>query len=76
MPVAPDEPYGEADVIELLHYGALLGLCGLAFLEGALLLALKRFHSGRLGIFLCVFSIGLPFAYQPVHTWVAVLASR
>lgn len=76
MPVAPGDPYGEADVLELLHYGVLLGLCGLALLEGILLVALKRFHLIRLGVILCVFSIGLAFAYQPVHTWVAVLATR
>ena len=76
MPVAPGDPYGEADVMELLHCGTLLGLCGLALLEGVLLLALKRFHLRRFGVFLCVFSIGLAFAYQPDHTWVAVLAAR
>lgn len=76
MPVAPGDPYGEADVLELLHYGVLLGLCGLALLEGIFLVALKRFHLGRLGALLCVFSIGLPFGYQPIHTWVAVWAAR
>jgi hypothetical protein len=76
MPVAPGNPYGEADVMELLHYQLLLVLCGLALLEGVLLLMLRRFHLGPLGAFLCAFGVGLPFAYQAVHRWVAALAAR
>lgn len=30
MPVTPGDPYGEVDVLELVHYGVLLVLSGLA----------------------------------------------
>jgi hypothetical protein len=76
MPVAPGEPYGEADVFELIHHGALLLLCGGALLEGVLLLLPTRFQLRRLGAFLCLVGVVLPLAYQPVHAWVAALAER
>ena len=40
MPVAPGEPYGEADVLELVHYGVLLMLSGLSVVQALVLLVL------------------------------------
>jgi hypothetical protein len=74
MPVTPGEPYGEADVLELFHYGALLVLSGLAVLQGLVLLVLGHFHLRRLGALLCLFGLALPFAYRPLHSWAATLA--
>ena len=61
MPVAPGEPYGEADVLELVYYGVLLILSVLVVARG---LAFILF--GRLQL--------RPFVYRPLHSWVASLA--
>jgi hypothetical protein len=74
MPVAPGEPYGEADVLELVHYGVLLILSGLVALQGLVLLIFGRFQLRPLAAFLCLFGLALPFAYRPLHSWVADLA--
>jgi len=74
MPVAPGEPYGEADVLELIHYGVLVIFSGLAVLQGFVLLVLGRFRLRRLAAFMCLFGLALPFAYRPLHSRVASLA--
>jgi hypothetical protein len=76
LPVAPGEPYGEADVLELVHYEALVVFSALAGLQGLLLLLLGRLQLRRLGALMCVFALTLPFAYRPIHGWVAAMASR
>jgi hypothetical protein len=76
MPVPPGEPYGEADVLELFHYGALLVLSGLAVSQGIVLLAFGRFRLRRVATFMCLFGLALPFAYRQLHGWVATLAAQ
>jgi hypothetical protein len=74
MPVAPGEPYGEADVLELVHYAVLLVLAGLVVLQGLFLLFFERFRLRPLAAFMCLFGLALPFVYRPLHSWVASLA--
>jgi hypothetical protein len=76
MPVAPGEPYGEADVLELFHYGALVALSGFAVFQGLALLFLGRFRLRRLAAFMCLFGLALPFVYRPLHRWTAILAAQ
>ena len=76
MPVAPGEPYGEGDVLELFHYGALLAFCGLAVLQGLVLLVLGRFDLRRLATFMCLFGLALPLVYRRLHSWIAALAAQ
>jgi hypothetical protein len=75
LPVAPGEPYGEADVLELAHDAALVVLCGLTVLQGLALLVLGRLELRRLGALLRLFGVALPFAHRLLRGWVAAPAA-
>jgi hypothetical protein len=76
MPVAPGDPYGEADVLELVHDGVVVVLSGLTLLQVFALLILGRFRVRRLAVFMCLFGLALRFAYRSLHDWIAALATR
>ena len=74
LPIAPDEPYGIADVLELFHAGTLLVLCGFVLVQGAILLVFARFGLRRLALVMVLLACALPVVYGKVHGWVARLA--
>ena len=74
MPVAPGEPYGEADVLELVYYGVLPILSVLVVARGLAFILFGRLQPRPFAAFMCVYGLALPFVYRPLHSWVASLA--
>jgi hypothetical protein len=72
LPLAPGDPYGIADILELVFWVVLVGTSTASALIGALLLGVRRWRSTRLGLGLLL----LGAASVPTYLWLHRLAAR
>lgn len=70
IPVAPNEPYGLGDVIELAIYFLILAIAAFSLLWALALLTIPAVRELKLGTILVVVSLGAPVAYYFLHTLV------
>ncbi len=70
LPVAPGEPVGIADVLELFIYFTILGMAGLNILLGLLMLVIPAWRDVRLAIISLIVSVVMPPLYFILHALV------
>ena len=73
IPVAPNEPYGLGDVIELAIYFLILAIAAFSLLWALALFVIPAIRDLKLGVILFVVSVGSPVAYYFLHTLVPKL---
>jgi len=70
LPVSPGEPYGIADVLELIIYFTILGMAGLNILLGLLMLMVTAWRDIRLAVIALIVSLIMPPLYFMLHSLV------
>jgi len=63
----PGDPYGIADILELLIFAALFGLCALAILAAVLILLVPNWRDLRVAFQLLAIGTLLPLCYYFAH---------
>jgi hypothetical protein len=69
-----DDPYGPSDILELLIWYLVLGLCTACAVIGALVAAIPRIRDLRVSSKLLITGVVLPVAYYIAHAHVPVFA--
>jgi len=73
LPVAPGDPYGIADVIELLNGYLLMGLSCALIPVGLVLIIKRSVRSPRLGVACLALAASVLFGYGAAHDAVSLL---
>ncbi len=73
LPVAPGEPYGIADILELIIYFTILGMASLNVIVGLILLLVPNWRDIRLAVIALIVSLIMPPLYFMLHSLVPKL---